>query len=84
MVMIHKTYEEYYGICDRLSRLPKCTYIPSDHDLDYMADFFEDTFEFIVYITEYHADPKDDYEKRQLKKAEDLLYDRLELEEKTK
>lgn len=84
MEMIYKTYKEYYDICDRLSRLPRCTYIPSDHDLDYMSDFCKETFEFMVYIVEYHDETIDDYARQQIKKAEDILYDRLELEEEEK
>lgn len=78
-----KTYDEYYKVCDILKQLPLCTYIPSDYDLDYMSDYFEETFKFIVYIAEYHAVTKNEYSKRQLKKVEDMLYDRLELVEKT-
>ena len=56
-----KTYDEYYKVCDILKQLPLCTYIPSDYDLDYMSDYFEETFEFIVYIAEYHAVTKNEY-----------------------
>lgn len=74
-----KTFDEYYEICDRLKELPECEYVPSDYDLDYMREYFDETFEFIVYITEFHADVEDEYSTKQIQKAGDILYDSLTL-----
>ena len=56
-----KTYDEYYKVCDILKQLPLCTYIPSDYDLDYMSDYFEETFEFIVYGRKNRIKAKNTY-----------------------
>lgn len=79
--MFYITYDEYYNMCSKLEKLPKCDYIPSDCDLDFMTDYYKDSFEYIVYIVEYHTPVQnsDLYATNQLKKAGDILYDNLTL-----
>lgn len=78
-------YSDYYEMCSNIEEkiekheIEKCSYIPSDYDLDFFRDFFEQTFFYCIYIIEYHITVEDDYSKNQLNKAADIFYEKLNL-----